>query len=255
MANLTLRLPLELKDKVKEALLELGFSERYVPNTFWSLTDGKTYLNLYTSGVLLFQGEGAKEVFGLVSSMIGMPKGVMVGCDEAGKGEVFGPLVLCCSVIKPEYYTRVLSVSPTDSKRLEDKKLLKKAELLEGFVEHYCRVVEPLELNILYEEIKNYNRLLDRFYRELLEALFEKYPDAEFYIDAYSHTNPFGSKVVFKTKGEENLAVAVSSILARAKYLKWLYEKNLPKGSDLSLARKVPKERAKELLKVFFLEG
>lgn len=255
MANLTLKIPPEFQGKVKQALLDMGFTERHVPHTLWSLTDGKTYLNLYKSGSLLFQGEKAQELFLLVSSLIDAPSRVMIGCDEAGKGELFGPLVLCCSVIKPEYYKKVLSVNPMDSKRLEDQKLLKKVELLKEFVEHYCRVVEPLELNTLYEEVKNYNRILDRLYGELLAPLFEKYADGEFYLDAYSFTNPFGSKVVFKTKGEENLAVAVASMFARAKFLSWLYEKGLPKGNDLSLAREIPKDRAKELLKVFFLEG
>jgi len=44
-------------------------------------------------------------------------EGVLVGCDEAGKGDVFGPLVVCCALIRPENFHKVLELAPKDSKK------------------------------------------------------------------------------------------------------------------------------------------
>ena len=111
----------------------------------------------------------------------------------------------------------------------------------------------------MYEGIKNLNRILDRLYLEILRDIKKSYPFAEVFVDAYSKRSPFGKEVVFEHKGEENIAVATASVLARAKFLEWLKDKKLPKGSSLeslSLARSIyreDREWAKKLLKTFFL--
>ncbi len=259
MSHQTLRLPKEYWDKVKEELLKRGFWERMLPNSLWSLTDGENHALFYASGTLLLQGKKSKQLKDLILSLISFHEKIMVGCDESGKGDVFGPLVLCCAIIKPQYYKRVLELNYRDCKKMKDEEVIKKAKDFESFGEFLCKVVEPLDLNRLYQEEKNLNRILDRLYGELLKDLKERYPKAEFYIDAYSKRNPFGMEVIFEHKGEENIAVAVASVLARAKFLQWLWEKKLPKGSSLeslTLARRLyqeDKERAKSLLKTFFL--
>ncbi|MFN3870117.1 MAG: ribonuclease HIII [Aquificaceae bacterium] len=259
MSNQTLKLPKEYVEKIKEELLKRGFWERSLPHALWSLTDGENHALFYASGTLLLQGKESRRLKEFILSLVSFHGNIRVGCDESGKGDVFGPLVLCCAVIKPQYYKKVLELNYRDCKRMRDEEVIRKAKEFEEFGEFLCKVVEPLDLNQLYQEEKNINRILDRLYGELLKELREKYPKAEFCIDAYSKKNPFGAWVVFEHKGEENLAVAVASVLARAKFLRWLREKGLPKGSSpesLALARKLyqeEKERAKSLLKTFFL--
>ncbi len=259
MSNLTLRLEKEDWDRVRALLEELGFKGLPKDYVVWYLTDGSNHATLYFSGTLLIQGKRAKEVKDLILSSLDPSKNVSVGCDESGKGDVFGPLVLCCAVIKPEYYKKVLSLNMKDCKRLCDEAVLKKAEVFSSFGEFKCRLVEPKELNELYERKKNLNRILDELYVGLLEEFLKRYPEGKFSVDAYSSRSPFDSRVSFIHKGEEELAVATASVLARAEFLKWLKDRGLPKGSSkeaIALARKIyreNKERAKESLKLFFL--
>ncbi len=257
--GITLKLEKQDWNRVRALLEELGFKGSSRDNVVWYLTDGSNHATLYFSGTLLIQGKRAKEVKELIVSSLDTPENVSVGCDESGKGDVFGPLVLCCAVIKPEYYKKVLSLNMRDCKRLSDEAVLKKAEVFRTFGEFKCRLVEPKELNELYEKKKNLNRILDELYVGLLEEFLKKYPEGEFFVDAYSSRSPFDSRVSFIHKGEEELAVATASVLARAEFLKWLKDRGLPKGSSkeaMALARKIyreNKERAKESLKLFFL--
>lgn len=259
MSNLTLRVPPEKVEKLKEKLAGLGFHEVRKEGVLWFLTNGRQNLTLYPSGTLLIQGKDSEALKKDLLSLIESPEGIQVGCDESGKGDVFGPLVVCCAVIKPEYYRDVLGLNMRDCKRMKDQEVLKKAERFKSFGEYSCKVVEPEELNELYKETGNLNRILDQLYGRLILDLIKRYPSASFCVDAYAHGNPFGSRIRFEHKGEENLAVATASVLARAEFLKWLARHGLPKGSSvevMELARRTYREnpdQAKKLLKVFFL--
>lgn len=235
----------------------MGFQEREVPHALWSVCKEGTCATLYPSGALLLQGKESKHLADFILSLIETPQNVMVGCDESGKGDVFGPLVVCCVVIFPSSYKKVLSIAPKDCKLLKDEELCKKVESLSGLVDARCIIYEPELLNELYERFKNLNRILDRAYSELIKSL--EY-NVKIRIDAYSLRNPFGSTVIFEPKGERDIAVSVASMFARAKFLEWLKQYDLPKGASKSVM-KVAKEmfqkdpkRAKKLIKTFFLD-
>lgn len=258
--NISLRLPEEYYDKVRAFLKDRGFEERKIEYAIWSLCREGTCATLYRSGSLLLQGNGALFLKEEILSLMEEPSGVQIGCDESGKGDVFGPLVLCCVIIPPSYYKKVLSLAPKDCKLLKDEVLLKKVEALFPLVEVKCLVYEPEQLNELYSEVRNLNRIMDRAYRTLIEDVRKHY-HVEITIDAYSSQSPFGKGVVFKKKGERDVAVSVASMFARARFLLWIREHNLPKGAGkdaIAKARTMLKDephKAKKFLKVFFLEG
>jgi len=256
----SVKIPKGQEEKVFQSLKEKGFKERDIPNALWSLCNKEVCITLYPSNTLLLQGKELESWESFILSLIDIPQEVEIGCDEAGKGDIFGPLVLCCAVIEPSNYLEVLSVAPKDSKALRDEELLKKVEKLSKVVKRKCMSLEPERLNELHRELKNLNRVLDKAYAKLLEEMRKSYKGRVF-VDAYSHRSPFGPDVVFEPKGERYLSVAVASMFARAKFLMWLKERDLPKGSSkdaISLAKKLLKENpeeAKRLLKLFFLDG
>ncbi len=256
----TLRVPKGDWDKLRKLFEKLGYTLEETPHSLWSFRKENIKVSLYPSGVLVVEGKNTTELYQRIIEEITPMDVVEVGCDESGKGDVFGPLVVCCAIIKPENYKKVLEIAPRDSKALKDDTLIKKTKELEKLVEHKCEVLEPKVLNLLYLSAPNLNRVLDEFYKKLIGQIRNEYSNAKVYVDAYSHTNPFGPSVIFQHKGEDHISVSVASMLARTKFLKWLIEHKLPKGSSkesIRLAKEIynkDKERAKGLLKMFFLE-
>ncbi len=255
-----LRIPKKDWENIYSTLKGMGFIPRQIKNSIWSFEKGGTIVTLYPSGILAVDKKDTKEVYQKILELIKPIDEIEIGCDEAGKGDVFGPLVVCCAVIKPENYVKVLEIAPKDSKKLADNVLLKKAQQLQMLVDHRCKIIPPKELNELYKSIPNLNRILDKLYLELIKELRKDYEKAKIYVDAYSHTNPFGSFVIFEHKAEEHVSVSVASMIARSEFLKWLLERNLPKGSSkesMQMAKQIYRKslkQAESTLKVFFIE-
>ncbi len=235
--NVTLRIPEEHLVRVMNFLKESGMVRRKVDNTLWSFEGNGTYFNMYPSGILLIQGKGANEWGDRVLSLIKVPEGALAGCDEAGKGDIFGPLVLSCAVLLPEKYREVLTVAPKDSKRMGDSEIMNKYARLKTLIFTRSVVIRPEKFNRLIAEVGNLNRIMDNAYRKLISHIRREISPARIVIDAYSSTNPFADvkNVLFEKKGERYPEVSCASIVARAKFLA-----ELRKIEDL-LGHKVPK--------------
>ena len=263
-----LRIPEDQLGKVEGFLGSLGFKKRDVKNTLWSYEGEGAYFNMYPSGTLLVQGKAADRWAGEILSLIDVPEGPIAGCDEVGKGDVFGPLVLCCAVIPPENFKKVLSLNPKDSKALKDEEVIRKAEELRKLVKVRCITLMPERFNDLYKEYGNINRLMDAAYLRILETVLEDFKPYRVVVDRYSSRNPFqGIKnVEFLEKGERDVAVSVASILAREKFLRKLkelektYDVRIPKGASGDAKHEAKKiadrnpDLARRLLKLSFLE-
>ncbi|WP_457600612.1 ribonuclease HIII [Hydrogenivirga sp.] len=238
--NYSVRIPLDQVDRVEGLLREEGLKRREVKNTLWSYEGKDVYLNLYPSGTLLIQGKEAGTWTDKVLQSIELPKGPLAGCDEVGKGDIFGPLVLCCAVIPPENFRAVLSLSPKDSKNMKDEEITAKAKELKKLVKVKCITLMPERFNELYGEYGNMNRLMDDAYIKLIKAVIDEFKPVRIVVDRYSSRNPFQSfrEVEFMEKGERDVAVSVASIMARAKFLERMgkLEKEtgieLPKGAS-----------------------
>jgi len=247
-----LRLPQEEIKKVEDLLKRSGFKRREVENTLWSYGGKGTYFNMYPSGTLLIQGKEIDNWVERVLSVINIPRSPVAGCDEVGKGDIFGPLVLCCAVISPENFKKVLLLNPKDSKLLKDEEVMRKAKELRKLVKLKCITIMPERFNELYEEYKNINRLMDDAYRKLIKVVVAEFEPERVVVDRYSPKNPFRDieRVEFIEKGERDVAVSVASIMARDRFLKRLKELEeqfgieVPKGASGEV-----KHRAKELLK------
>ena len=262
----TLRIPCEEAQKLKDRLTDLGLEPRKVEHTLWSLKGEGVYLNLYNSCVLLIQGKKAKEWKEKVLSLLSVPKRPVGGCDESGKGDIFGPLVLCCAVIKPENFLRVLELTPKDSKKMKDEEVEEKAPLLKKLVMVKCIKILPERFNRLYEEMGSVNRIMDKAYLRILKE-FESAPPERVIVDAYREGNPFSSYgwVRMEKKGERDVAVSCAGIIARWKFLKTLKELEdihgvkLPKGASEEVKTKAYKilqrdpALARKLIKLSYL--
>jgi ribonuclease HIII len=170
-----------------------------------------------------------------------------IGTDESGKGDYFGPLVVA-GVFVPEEQEKVLrELGVKDSKTLSDSRVQEYAELLKKGYKHSLVVIGPEKYNELYTKLRNLNKILawahSRAIENILEevrcslAITDQFGDKVFVLNALMKKGR-NIELIQRPKGEEDLAVAAASILARAEFLRRLYFLSkdvgfeLPKGSS-----------------------
>lgn len=162
---------------------------------------------------------------------LGLPR---IGGDESGKGDFFGPLVVAAFHLDTSTEKKLAGSGITDSKKLSDAQIQKIAGVLDKLKRGVAMKLMPREYNPAYAKVGNLNVLLAQMHGKCVQALIKKTgtPGCVL-IDQFARDErvlktaigaPAGVKVVTKTKGEADLAVAAASILARAEFLRGLRE-------------------------------
>ncbi len=153
-----------------------------------------------------------------------------LGGDESGKGDYFGPLVVAAWRLGPGEVDGLRALGVADSKVLADSSIARIAGRLDELGRGAVHVLMPREYNVRYAESGNLNVLLSQMHgacvRELLERDGE--PPVSVVIDQYARNTtvleraarlPRGCRLITRTKGESDPAVAAASILARAAFV------------------------------------
>jgi ribonuclease HIII len=226
-------------------------------------------LTIYKTGSLVFGGKNTmslkEEVESFYLEKLGkVPK---IGCDEAGKGEFIGPLVVSCVFADESCLKKLLELGVKDSKKLKKEKILKLSEKIKEACHGKVKVLMPKVYNELYGRFKNVNRLLEAVYIEVLEGLIKKYSPKKVVVDKFSNEIEEKLKRKFPgidfeviPKAEKDIVVAAASIVAKAERLKameFLSRKigiKLPEGNldNEKILKLIPPEKGKYFLKLHF---
>ena len=159
------------------------------------------------------------------------------GSDEAGKGDFFGPLTVCCFIFG-EKEAELLSLDVKDSKKLNNEKILSIYDhVSKNFRNSYSIIrINPERYNSFYESLRakgrNLNSLLAWAHSKAVSNLLDRRTDIKkIVVDQFSANRKItsvieksssGIPVTFRVRAEQDPAVAIASILARAEYLKQL---------------------------------
>ncbi len=197
----------------------------------------------------------------------------LIGTDESGKGDYFGPLV-CAGVYVDEESAELLSdIGVRDCKALNDKKNIELKKEIERICYRKYEILEisPEKYNNLYRnfrnEGKNLNDLLSWAHSSVIDKMLKKNPVRTVIVDKFADESLIEERLKGKhsdlnllqvTGAEENIAVAAASILARGSFIEALgrlsinYSYYLPKGSTnvvLETAKRIFNEKGIETLK------
>lgn len=198
-----------------------------------------------------------------------------IGIDESGKGDFFGPLVICGVAINKQSRESIKSLNVVDSKLLSNAEIVSTSQKLEHALKDSFDVVQinPLKYNELYEKFKNLNKLLAWGHAKVLENLLQRNKITISISDKFGNPNSIinalqklGREIEVRqeTKAEKYLAVAAASIIARARFLRWFEKINsaeklqLRQGSSLEVQKhfmelqKVNSEKISSLAKLHF---
>ena len=153
------------------------------------------------------------------------------GLDEAGKGDVFGPLITACVIADRNMIVRWREAGVKDSKSISDKTILQKDQLIrntpgvvvesvgstmERYNEMMAKPKANLNLLLAWMHAKGLEKalarksvtwgMLDQFSRQPLVQRYGKFPN--------------GFDLRMQTKAESDPVVAAASIVARAEYVR-----------------------------------
>lgn len=160
---------------------------------------------------------------------------VWTGSDETGKGDYFGPLIVCGFYLEQKDREKLLKLGVCDSKKLKKEQINTIAKQLyhdfPGRIE--CLVLKPQKYNELYASFasqkKNLNDLLAWCHAKVLDNLIKRNPLPEgVFIDQFSHAKKASGllkklhpelPVLERPDGEQDPAVAAASIIARYQLL------------------------------------
>ena len=166
----------------------------------------------------------------------------VLGIDESGKGDFFGPLVIASGYVEDESKIRAMGVK--DSKMLNDEKILQLAGKIKKKCYYNVVKIDPEKYNQLYANIGNLNKLLAWGHAQVIENSLEHVQPDYAISDKFAKEHEIISqlkekgkkiKLVQQTKAEKYISVAAASIVARAEFVLSLQKLSFKYGMELPL--------------------
>jgi ribonuclease HIII len=152
----------------------------------------------------------------------------IIGVDESGKGDFFGPLVVASLYAEKSDESRLVDLGVRDSKLIADKKLTEIAELLQYTFPHSIKIYQPKDYNKMHKKVKNLNKMLAEGHAQTILDVNDENPADMAVSDKFGKTELIENalakiscdiKLHQMVRGERIIQVAAASIIARATYL------------------------------------
>lgn len=278
--TIVLEVPPRGVDPIMNRLRDAGLPVGPAPHAWFQVRGDGFVATLYRSGKLVVQGASAEmfleqftdlevpEVKGPTLPLIADE--TVVGSDETGKGDYFGPLVVAAVRIEPAQGKKLVEAGILDSKKLSDKKAMLLGALLREKIPYCLRCLDPEEYNEAYPRFSGLNELLASLHAEAIKKVSRK--GVLVLVDQFANKSVMrgalsGLEVRLEQMpgGERHLAVAAASVLARQEFLVRLeelgkeFDTTLPKGAGvpvdraaLSLVREHGPKVLRRLVKLHF---
>ncbi|MBI4576236.1 MAG: ribonuclease HIII [Planctomycetes bacterium] len=170
----------------------------------------------------------------------------LVGGDEAGKGDYFGPLVAAAVRLPAARREAWTERGVADSKTLSDRRALELAEALEAEEDCEAVVIPPARYNEIYPSFRNLNDLLAWAHATAIARVLGRGPPAAVLVDRFAADEGLlasalrregvqAARLEQRPRAEADVAVAAASVVARARFLRGLEE--LERRTGLRLAK------------------
>lgn len=258
-SNFITEIDIALASKLKKDLENQGFELSQPTYTIFQAKKQGVSCTLYESGKLMVQGKGKADFISyyLEPEILGnlsytYPETTVntsphIGVDEAGKGDVFGPLCVAALYADEAMIMELIKMGIRDSKRLTDTTIIKLADKIKKEYPYSIIQIFPKRYNELYEQFKNLNQLLAWGHATAIEEITKKTDCRDVIIDQFASEhvveNALRRKLVQvdlsqRHRGEEDIVVAGASILARAAFVQGIdklgsqFNLTLPKGAS-----------------------
>ena len=249
---MTIQIPLEVVEILKEYLEKKGFNFEDRPYQFFLARKPGVVVNVYKTGKIVFGGKDHAEIEEIKKFVesIGAEevekdskdypplslKGSRIGTDEVGKVDYFGPLVIAGVLIDDAIEEDLKKLRVKDAKSLSETTIRSLAHDIRNLLgEKRYEILwrSPIKYNLLHKKLKNVNKILGWAHARVIEnllgngiecnlAIADQFGDQGYIKNALMEK---GRKIelIQVPKAERDIAVATASILARDKFL-WKME-------------------------------
>ncbi len=211
-----------------------------VTNNYESLRvkDGNISLILYKTGKLVYTGNDTSRK--LLNKILEREEDYdyILGSDETGKGEWYGPLVVVATALTSEEIIELRLLGVKDSKSIKKPQIIKLAvKMMEMDFTWQSIILKPRSYNNLYNQFqvegKSLNDIMAWAHSKVIQETLAllKYRNAKVVIDKFDYKktdyrlksiDQTGLKIIQMTGGESEIPVAAASIIA-----KYLFEKTV----------------------------
>jgi ribonuclease HIII len=166
----------------------------------------------------------------------------VLGIDESGKGDFFGPLVIAGVLADRAGSKKLVAGQVRDSKKISDSRIMDLSRWIKDNFIHTVVVIGPEKYNQLYLKIRNLNRLLAWGHSRVIENIasrhkFDLAVSDKFGNDAFIENalmkNGKQVRLHQMVRGEALIPVAAASIVARAEFVGYLKKMSGQFGVDL----------------------
>lgn len=229
--------------RVREALERDGWKFRDLQYARWSASGPGITVTLYDNGKLLWQGKHADdfaityldEVDDVFSQKDAAAEDrvtePIIGTDESGKGDYFGPLVVAAFLCTPDDVPVLTTLGVRDSKAVGDREAIEMARTLHDAYPKRIGVWCPGmgRYNEMHTEFgRNLNRLLAFGHAAAVADVLAQTPCDRVISDKFGNERLIADALKRKgitvrleqrVRAESHPAVAAASILARARFL------------------------------------
>lgn len=242
-------------NKLKDFISENNF-RKLTPKSKYELLrikDDEISIVLYKSGKLVHNGSIASK--NVINSILEREEvfDFIIGSDETGKGEWYGPLVVVATALSSDDILLLRKIGVKDSKTIKKHKLIELAKKLRNmsFARHSITLM-PETYNELYskfqKENKNLNDLMAWAHSTVIQSLLEKieFDKAKVIIDKFDfekteyrlkNIDKTNLKIIQKSGAESETAVAAASIIAKYIFETEIEKLNREYGINLKQAK------------------
>lgn len=197
----------------------------------------------YTSGKIVSNGPySAAAVQNAILSLKSTTKElIVIGSDEAGKGEWLGPMTVAAVALTPEQSALLRSLGVMDSKSMSVLRITKLSKTVRRYaLKVESLLISPEKFNSQIEEFrkenKNLNDLLAWAHTKVISEVYEKIMTRnigiKIVIDQFARVKTEARlrgkidlrkvELVQRPKAEDEIAVAAASIIAREAREAWI---------------------------------
>jgi ribonuclease HIII len=273
VSNQVLKVNPEIIKKMK-SYYNSSIQQKLPPSSVFVAKPTGCTITAYQSGKVLFQGKEAtaeaKKWMSSSSTIPPKPKQAskkkthaysppaqiasmsIVGSDEVGTGDYFGPMTVVAAYVKKEHIPLLQELGVKDSKNLKDPQIIEIAKNIKEVIPYSLLVLHNEKYNTIQQKGMSQGKMKALLHNQALTHVLNKLAPEEpdgILIDQFAEPGVYfnhvkgqshiaNKNVYFSTKAEGvHLAVAAASILARYAFVKE-FEKlsqkvgvTLPKGA------------------------